>query len=38
MATSAILDRLFHQAYIFNIEGRSYRLKDFGQKLKEEEG
>ena len=29
MATTAILDRLFHRAHIFNVDGRSYRLKDF---------
>jgi len=29
MATTAILDRLFHKAHIFNIDGKSYRLKDF---------
>jgi DNA replication protein DnaC len=38
MATTAILDRLFHRAQIFNIDGRSYRLKDFDQKLKEVQG
>jgi DNA replication protein DnaC len=29
MATTAILDRLFHRSHIFNIDGNSYRLKDF---------
>ena len=29
MATTAILDRLFHKAHIFNIDGRSYRLRNF---------
>jgi DNA replication protein DnaC len=29
MATTAILDRLFHRSQIINIEGRSYRLKNF---------
>jgi DNA replication protein DnaC len=29
MATTAILDRLFHRAHIFNVHGKSYRLKDF---------
>lgn len=29
MATTAILDRLFHKAHIFNVDGRSYRLKRF---------
>ena len=33
MATAAILDRLFHKAHIFNIDGQSYRLKDFNQKV-----
>ena len=33
MATTAILDRLFHKAHIFNIDGESYRLKDFNQKI-----
>jgi len=34
MATTAILDRLFHKAHIFNIDGESYRLKDFNQKVR----
>lgn len=34
MATTAILDRLFHKAHIFNIDGHSYRLKNFNQSLK----
>ena len=34
MAATAILDRLFHKAHIFNIDGRSYRLKDYNQLLK----
>jgi DNA replication protein DnaC len=29
MATTAILDRLFHRSQIINIDGRSYRLKNF---------
>jgi DNA replication protein DnaC len=33
MATTAILDRLFHKAHIFNIDGESYRLKDFNQRV-----
>jgi DNA replication protein DnaC len=33
MATTAIPDRLFHKAHIFNIDGESYRLKDFNQKI-----
>jgi DNA replication protein DnaC len=33
MATTAILDRLFHKAHIFNIDGRSFRLKDFEMKI-----
>jgi DNA replication protein DnaC len=38
MATTAILDRLFHKASIFNIDGNSYRLKDFNQMIKESKG
>jgi DNA replication protein DnaC len=34
MATTAILDRLFHKAHIFNIDGHSFRLKNFNQTLK----
>jgi DNA replication protein DnaC len=34
MATTAILDRLFHKSHIFNLDGRSYRLKDFDLNLK----
>jgi DNA replication protein DnaC len=34
MAATAILDRLFHKAHIFNVDGRSYRLKDFNQTMK----
>ena len=37
MATTAILDRLFHKATIFNIDGNSYRLKDFDQMIKKSE-
>jgi DNA replication protein DnaC len=37
MATTAILDRLFHKAHIFTIDGQSYRLKDFHQTLKEKQ-
>jgi len=33
MATTAILDRLFHKAHIFNVDGNSYRLKDFTEKI-----
>ena len=28
MITKAIVDRLFHFSYLFNITGPSYRLKD----------
>lgn len=35
MATTAILDRLFHKAHIFNIDGRSYRLKDLNKLIEE---
>jgi len=34
MATTAILDRLFHKAHIFNIDGQSYRLKDINKMIK----
>ena len=34
MAATAILDRLFHKAHIFNIDGKSYRLKDFEQLIR----
>jgi len=34
MAATASLDRLFHKAHIFNIDGHSYRLKDFNQTMK----
>ena len=37
MATTAILDRLFHKASIFNIDGNSYRLKNFNKLIKEAE-
>jgi len=33
MATTAILDRLFHKSHIFNIDGQSYRLKNFNKLL-----
>ena len=36
MATTAILDLLFHKSHLFNIDGRSYRLKDFDQLLNKE--
>ena len=35
MATACILDLLFHRAHIFNIDGQSYRLKDFDSLLRE---
>jgi len=28
MATTAILDRILHRVHLFNIDGKSYRLKD----------
>jgi DNA replication protein DnaC len=31
--TRAILDRLLHRAHVFNIKGRSYRLRDLEQAL-----
>jgi DNA replication protein DnaC len=33
MATTAILDRLFHKSHIFNIDGRSYRLRNFNIEI-----
>jgi DNA replication protein DnaC len=38
MATTAILDRLFHKAHIFIIDGKSYRLKDFDLVVAEGRG
>lgn len=35
MATTAILDRLFHKAQIFTIDGNSYRLKNYTKMMKE---
>jgi DNA replication protein DnaC len=37
MAATAILDRLFHKATIFNIDGNSYLLRKFNQMIKESE-
>jgi DNA replication protein DnaC len=37
MATTAILDRLFHRAHIFTIDGNSYRLKNYTKMMKEVE-
>jgi hypothetical protein len=34
MATTAVLDRLFHKAHIFNIDGHSHRPKNFSQTMK----
>ncbi len=31
MSITDILDRLFHKAHIFNIDGQSYRLKNFNK-------
>jgi len=33
LAVTAILDRLLHKAHIFNIDGKSYRMKDFDKML-----
>ena len=38
MATTAILDRLFHKANIFNIYGHSYRLKNFKNMIQQIQG
>jgi len=32
--TTALLDRLLHRCHVFNIKGRSYRLRDLEQSLK----
>ena len=37
MATTAILDRLFHRAHLFSIDGRSYRLREFDKLMREAE-
>jgi DNA replication protein DnaC len=37
MITKAILDRLLHHSYLFNIRGNSYRIKDKIQRTKSEE-
>jgi DNA replication protein DnaC len=31
--TTAILDRLLHKAHVFNVKGRSYRLRDLEHTL-----
>ncbi len=33
--TAAILDRLLHRCHVFNIKGRSYRLKELEGSLKQ---
>lgn len=38
LATTAILDRLFHKANIFSIDGQSYRLKNFDQMIRGNSG
>lgn len=35
MATTAILDRLFHKSTIFNIDGHSYRMKNYNKVMKD---
>ena len=37
MIANAILDRLLHHSHIFNINGKSYRIKDKLEGVKEEE-
>lgn len=32
---AAILDRLLHRAHVLNIKGRSYRLRDLEDALKQ---
>jgi DNA replication protein DnaC len=34
MATTAILDRLFHKAHLFTIDGQSYRLRNYTALLR----
>lgn len=34
IAKTAILDRLFHKSHIFNIDGRSFRLRNLNMRLK----
>jgi DNA replication protein DnaC len=36
MATTAILDRILHRVHLFNIDGRSYRLKDLESVIRGE--
>jgi DNA replication protein DnaC len=36
MATTAILDRILHRVHLFNIDGKSYRLKDLEIMIKGE--
>jgi len=31
---AALLDRLLHRCHVFNIKGRSYRLRDLERQLK----
>jgi DNA replication protein DnaC len=33
MATTAVLDRILHRVHIFNIDGKSYRLKDLEKTI-----
>jgi DNA replication protein DnaC len=33
--TTALLDRLLHRCHVFNIKGRSYRLRDLERSLKQ---
>jgi DNA replication protein DnaC len=33
--TTALLDRLLHHCHVFNIKGRSYRLRDLERSLKQ---
>jgi DNA replication protein DnaC len=36
MATTAILDRVLHRVHIFSIDGKSYRLKDLEQTIRQQ--
>jgi len=32
---AALLDRLLHRCHVFNVKGRSYRLRDLERSLKQ---
>ncbi len=37
MATTAILDRLFHKSHLFAIDGQSYRLRNYNDLTRSKE-